>query len=106
MEIKEWLESTGYKVKEVRFLTPPPYPYIIFFDNTETRGADEVNLVIDHEIFIELYSESIDKVAESKIEALLEKKAYEYTKSRDWIGSESHFQTIYEFEFIEKRRNN
>lgn len=105
MDVKTWLETTGYKVKEVRFLKPPAYPYIIFFDNTDTRGADDQNFITDHDVIVELYSESIDKEAETKIEALFDQKAFEYRKSREWIESEAHFQTLYEFEFTEKRRN-
>lgn len=93
LDVKTWLETTGLPVKELRFLSPPALPYVIFRDSISFGGADIVNNLATHELNIELYSENIDTVSEGKIEALLTK---EFTKDREWIESERFYQTIYE----------
>jgi len=93
LDIKPWLEITGYKVAEERFLKPPAFPYIIFTEEINISGADNK---------IELYSEKIDKISEKKIEDLLNGKAIEFKKDRTWIESEKFFQTVYDFSLTEK----
>lgn len=102
LEIKQWLEITGMKVAEERFLNPPPLPYIIFKDETDVSGADNKNCIANRNINIELYSDRIDKVAENEIEVLLNEKSISYFKSRTWIQEEMFFETMYDFNLIEK----
>jgi hypothetical protein len=102
LDVKTWLETTGMKAAELRFLKPPSRPYIIFLDNKEVRGAATRNCIANRDITIELYSDKIDNEAEQKIEDLLNEKAIEYTKDRTWIDSEKLFQTLYDFNLIEK----
>ncbi|PYG88498.1 hypothetical protein LY28_01347 [Ruminiclostridium sufflavum DSM 19573] len=101
-DVKTWLETTGYKVAEERFLKPPAQPYIIFVDNTEVGGADNKNCIADRQISVELYSDKINNEAEQKIEGLLNGKVIHYSKVRAWIQTEMFFQTLYEFNLIEK----
>lgn len=102
LDIKTWLETTGLKVAEERFLKPPALPYIIFTDNVEVSGADEKNCIADRNISIELYSLKIDHVSEVKIENLLNAKAISYKKDHVWIDAEMLMSTIYDFNLIEK----
>ena len=102
LDIKPWLEITGYKVAEERFLKPPELPYIIFTEVTNISGADDKNCIADRNISIEHYSEKISKVSEKRIEDLLNEKAIEFKKDRTWIESEKFFQTVYNFSLIEK----
>lgn len=101
-DVKSWLETTGYKAAEIRFNKPPALPYLLFIDDTNVGGADEKNFTADRNISIELYSERIDREAESKVEALLNEKAIKFKKSRNWIDSEKFFQTVYDFIIYEK----
>lgn len=103
LDIKEWLSKTDYKTAEVRFLKPPPLPYIIFIEEQDIGGADGLNNIISRKITLELYSEVIDSEAESKIENLINDQLFNFKKSRTWIESEKFFQTMYDFEFVEKR---
>lgn len=102
LDVKAWLETTGYKVAENRFVKPPPLPYIVFTERREVRGADYGNGIADRDIALELYSGVIDPVAESAVEGLLNNRAVEYSKERDWIPTESFFQTLYAFGMTEK----
>ena len=101
-EIKALLETTGYKVAIVSFTKPPALPYLIVTEQSDTNGADYKNCLVDRQLGIELYSAKIDKVAEEKIENLLNEKAIEYKKNRTWIDTDSFFQTVYDFSLHEK----
>lgn len=102
LDVKSWLGTTGYKIAEERFLSPPALPYIVFLETHDVRGADTKNCIIERSISVELYSEKIDVEAESKIEGLLNEKYIEYSKDRTWIDSEKFFQTVYDFNLLEK----
>ena len=89
--------------KETRFLKPPRETYAIYNDSIERRGADNLNLVTEHEVTIELYEYAPDPEAEARIEAEFDSRAIEYVKqSRYWIYNEQLYQVIYEFGYIEK----
>ena len=103
LDIETWLETTGLKVTEETFTNiPPPLPYICFTDDSDVGGADDKNCIADRNINIELYSLKIDRVSESKIENLLNEKAIKYSRDRIWIDTEQMFETIYDFNIIEK----
>lgn len=102
MNVKLWLESTGMKVAEERFLNPPPFPYVVFSEELDTSGADNKNCIANRNITVELYSESINREAEGKIEALLNEKIFKFKKDRTWIESQRFYQTVYDFQFTEK----
>lgn len=104
LDIKTWIESAGFpdKVADTMFLEPPSYPYCLFLDNTAFRGADLKNCIADRDITIELYTEFVDTDSENKIEKILNDSNYQFEKSRAWIESEKHFQTVYDFNFTEK----
>jgi uncharacterized protein (UPF0305 family) len=105
--VKALLTEAGFELnktfKETRFLKPPKTSYCIYLDNFTRRGGDSVNLIKEHNYAIELYSYTVDSEAESKIEQALDKYALDYAKSeRYWLETESLYQVIYTFDFIEK----
>ena len=103
LDIETWLETTGLKVSEERFSNaPPPLPYVIFTDNNNISGADSRNCIASRDISVELYSLKVDHISEKLIENLLNEKAMQYSKDRIWIDTEMMFETIYDFNFIEK----
>lgn len=106
MDIKEWFETgTGMKIKELRYLKMPPLPYNIFIDDKVYRGADLKNNIIEHNIFIEHYSDAIDEANESIIENFLNNENRHFTKNREWLQEEELFVTVYELDtFLEKVR--
>ena len=105
--VKQVLTDAGFienkTFKECRFLKPPTTTYAIYLDSYEARGADNLNMIKDHEYIIELYSSTPDPGAEHRIEASLDKFALAYEKEdRYWLESEGLYQVIYSFEFLEK----
>lgn len=106
MDIKKWFENgTGLKIKELRYLKMPQLPYNIYIDDTTYRGADLKNNIIEHNVTIEHYSESIEKSNESIIENFLNKEEFFFVKRREWLEEEKMFVTLYELDtFLEKVR--
>lgn len=102
LDVKSWLETTGMKVAENHFNKPPALPYVVFLESGNFGGADSKNCVANRNITIELYSDKINKTEEAKIEALLNYRAIEYLKDRTWLDSERLFQTMYDFNLLEK----
>lgn len=89
--------------KEARFLKAPQTTYAIYHDSYERRGADNKNLIKEHDITIELYEYAPDPESERKIEEALDELSIEYEKeSRFWIHTEQIYQVIYEFNYIER----
>lgn len=106
MDIKTWFEGgTKMEIKELRYLKMPPLPYNIFIDDTVYRGADLKNNIIEHNVVIEHYSETIDTENEKIIEKFLNSENKRFEKNRDWLQEEKLFVTVYELEtFLEKVR--
>jgi len=102
LDIKEWLEAIGLKVSEEEFSMPPPFPYIIFRDATGISGSDNRNCIADRGISVELYSLKVDHISEQSIENLLNEKPVSFKRDRVWIDTEKMFETIYDFNFVEK----
>lgn len=86
--------------------SPPACTYAIYFDDVEADGPDNLNLVFTHDVTVELYELLPDDETESAIEAELNARGLRWTKqSRYWLKDLQRYQTIYEFSYIEKRRN-
>ena len=58
--------------KESRFRKPPSDTYCVYFDDMEKRGGDYINLVIEHNVELEVYEYYKDILAEKQIEANLD----------------------------------
>lgn len=105
MNIKSWFENLGCPIAETAFIDETPLPSIVYLDEQENSGSDNANMIIQHTVSIEYYSETIDKDVEKKIEGILDKKGIPYTKERAWVDSERFFMTSYDLDgILEKRR--
>ena len=103
LDVKAWLETTGYKVAEIAFTKKTPLPYIIFTDKRNVGGGDLQNNLVVREISVELYSDKINRDVEKAIEDLFDAKAVSYEKNRVWIGgADNFFETTYDFSITEK----
>ena len=105
--VKEILTGAGFvenkTFKETRFLKPPKETYAIYTDSFTSRGADNRNLVREHEYTIEMYSSKKDPESEAKIESMLDTLGIEYDKDPCcWINEEQLYQTVYLFNYNEK----
>lgn len=106
MDIKKWFEDgTKLTIKENRYRKMPPLPYNIFIDDKYFRGADLKNNIIEHNVTIEHYSETIDTEDETTIESFLNNEARHFEKNREWLQEEEMWVTLYELDtFLEKVR--
>ena len=107
--VKTILTEAGFiedkSFKETRFLNPPRETYAVYFDKFDSRGADDANLLKEHEYTIELYSYTPDPDAEKRVEAAFDLYAIPYTKQeRYWIQEEQLYQVVFDFDYIEKIR--
>lgn len=105
--VKDILTEAGFvegeTFEETQFINPPDTTYAVFMDSFTRRGADKVNLLKEHSITIEIYSEFPDPEAEARLEAVLDYYGIEYDKAdRIWIQSEQLYVTEYTFDFITK----
>ena len=102
--VDDILNKTGIPYKETRFNKAPSTTYAIYTDSTDRRGGDNKNFLLEHRVYIELYSRSIDSESEKKLENQLDARAMKYHKSeRVWFDDEGVYQVIYDFNYIEKR---
>lgn len=98
-------KDTNIPYKETRFIKAPSTTYAIYTDSINRRGGDTKNFLVDHRIFIELYSSSLDHESEEKLETNLDAYVMNYNKSeRVWLNDEKKYQVIYDFSYTEKRR--
>ena len=105
MDIKSWFENLGYPIAETAFIDETPLPSIVYLDEQENSGPDNANMITQHTVSIEFYSEIVDENAEKKIEGIPDEKGIPYTKERAWVDSERFFMTSYDLdEILEKRR--
>ena len=105
--VKKILTEAGFvegeTFEETQFINPPDTTYAVFMDSFTRRGADRLNLLKEHSITIEIYSEFGDPEAETRLEAILDRYGIEYDKDdRIWIQSEQLYETVYTFDFIAK----
>lgn len=105
--VKRVLTGAGFvenkTFKETRFIKPPRVTYAVFMDSFSRRGADDLNLIKDHDYTIELYCYEPDPDAEARIEASLDSLGLAFDKEdRYWIQEEQLYQVVYTFNYIEK----
>lgn len=106
LDVKNWLkEGTGLPVANTAFISKVSLPFIVFLEDIETQGSDLDNDIVDKLVTIELYSSTISKINEIKIEKLLNEKSIKYKKSRMWLDDERCFETMYDFSFLERIDN-
>lgn len=105
--IKKLLDPTALPYKEARFPQPPAGAYVVYMDDVATDGPDYQPRILKHGTTFELYATRLEelKAAEAKIEAELTAAGLQWTKQPAyWLQTEQRYQTVYEFEYIEKRR--
>lgn len=104
--VKEILTAAGIKERGSRFVKPPAETYAVWMDDITADGPDCMPpCIFHHNVTVELYALRPDPTAEAALEAEMTARGLHWTKqSRFWIQSEGMYQTIYEFNYTEKRR--
>lgn len=105
--VNELLTKAGVKNRRSRFVKPPAVTYAVWMDDISADGADcAPSCIFTHDITIEVYEYTPDDATEAAIEAVLTEAGLHWTKQeRYWIEVEQLYQVIYDFTYIEKRRN-
>jgi hypothetical protein len=104
--IETILKAAGLPFRQARYADPPAGTYAVYFDEVTADGPDGINRIFIHDITVELYEPRQDVEAEAAIEAAIDAQGRPWAKqSRYWLKSINRYQVIYEFSYIEKRRN-
>lgn len=105
--VNKILTASGVKHRRNRFTRPPSVTYVVWMDDIDTDGADGMGpCIFTHNVTFEVYEYSPDDDSEAAIEAALGEAGMHWTRQdRVWIEVEQLYQVIYEFSYVEKRRN-
>lgn len=104
--IEKILTAAGLPFRQARYADPPKGTYAVYFDEVTADGPDGYNRIFTHDVTVELYQHRADDEAETAIEAELNARGIPWTKQAAyWLKSIQRYQVIYEFSYIEKRRN-
>lgn len=100
------LDTAGIEYREARFPKPPAGTYAVYTDDVTTDGPDYLNLILTHNITVELLEPTPDDKAEADLEAAMDAAGVRWQKQgRLWLREEQRYQVIYEFTYYTKRRN-
>lgn len=102
LDVKAWLEQAGEPVADTSFLPDDGVspPYICFLDKMQNEGADLKNDLINHSLTVERYSDTAED--NKSLEKLFDDKSIKYTKERLWLSEQFEFETIYNFDLLER----
>lgn len=105
--VDEILTAAGVPYRHNRFPKPPTGTFVVWQDYLDTDGPDGMPpQIFRHNISLEVYEPKPDDKAEAAIEAAMNTACLNWHKQdRYWIDDEQVYQTVYEFSYIEKRRN-
>ena len=101
------LDELVIEHRKCRFTSPPRKTYAVWFDDVESDGSDDIEMLWTHNFTIELYAYKQDEAdrEEEKIEKYLAEKGIKYHKqSQYWIQSEQLYQTVYSFTITNKQK--
>lgn len=97
------LSVLPFKVRETRFLKPPDSTYGVYQIDKQFRGCDHHLGICNNDITFYIVEYSPDDQAEKALEKELISRGIEFEKqARMWIESEKMYETIYNFNIIEK----
>lgn len=104
--VNEILTAAALPGRCSRFVSPPAERYVTWSDDIETDGPDGMPpCIFRHSVTLELYTTKPDPAAEAALEdAMTARGLYWSKQERYWIASEQMYQTLYEFNYTEKRR--
>lgn len=101
------LTAAGLPHRRNRFPSPPAGTYAVWMDDIATDGPDGMPpLLFTHDVTVEVYEPRPDDAAEAALEAAMSARGLHWSKQdRYRIQAEQLYQVIYEFTYIEKRRD-
>jgi hypothetical protein len=104
MPVDEILGAAGIPYRKTRFLKPQSGDYIVYNDSIETDGGDCKILLYHHTVTAELYTAAPAPEIEALLENAFAETGTHFEKQEAfWLQKEQRYQTVYEFEYHEKR---
>lgn len=105
--VKDILTAAGVKHRRNRFVKPPAGTYAVWEDFLDTDGPDGMPpQIFQHNVTIVVYEPKPDDETEAAIEAAMSSMCLNWHKQdRYWVDDEQLYQLVYEFSYVEKRRN-
>lgn len=104
------LKAAGLPCWPAQCDSPPADTYALYFDDVEVDGSDGLEVMtLRHGCMVEIYAPTKKAAikAEAALEAQLLASRIPWVKqAMYWLKDIKRYQTIYEFDFIEKRRAN
>ena len=99
------LTASGVPYRRGKF-TGKASTYAVYTDDITTDGPDGLpEMLLRHDITVELYESKPDDAAEAALEAAISAAGLQWEKQdRYWLQSEQLYQVVYEFNYNEKRR--
>lgn len=105
MLVDDILSAAGIPYRKTRFLQPQTGDYIVYNDSIETDGGDRELLLYRHSITAEVYTSAPAPETEARLETAFAENGVHFEKQEAfWLQKDQRYQTVYEFEYIEKRR--
>lgn len=104
-DIAEMIESIGLPFTYYSFPigNVPDLPYIVFYyPNNDDFSADNENYVKAVRLNIELYTKNKDFDTEQTVENVLNAHGLFFTRSEQYLTSESMYEVLYETEILIK----
>jgi hypothetical protein len=100
------LDLAGIRHRSVVFRQVPSTTFAVTFDSVSTlNSADTMNNVYSHSCTVELYEQTPDPSSRANFEQALDRYNLTWERSdTTWISDEQLYQTIYTFNYTEKRR--
>lgn len=101
------LDAHGIRHREGRFPDPKNTTHVVWTDDVDADGPDGINCIFLHNSTFELYAPTPEKMtaAEKVVEDALNAAGLRWKKfGREWMREDQRYMTIYEFNYIEKRR--
>lgn len=107
LDLKTELGETGIPFEPIGWVKAPAYPYGIFDDVIEIRGADlpSAPKVIVHRVTVSAYHTDYDQIlsVQNKLAAWADARALTYVLHIQYIDDEDHYSVTLTSTIIEKK---
>lgn len=100
------LKEAGITNRPVVFRKVPSTTFAVTFDSVDNiNSSDLENDVRTHSITVELYEHSPDATSRPAFESAMDSRGIKWERSdTTWLVDEQLYETIYTFDYYEKRR--
>lgn len=102
-EVYQMVKSIGFPVAYHHFEEgqSPDLPFLVYlYPESNNFSADGIVYQKITELDIELYTDKKDLNAEKKIETVLKKNGFFYSKTETYLDTEKMYEVLYEMEVV------